>query len=230
MPSGLCGAVRPILYQSFHQKWCKLSVHVVFSGFTLWNRGTTSLSQRHRVTQVSPAGIYDPDQTGSGLLDILRGGTERFLTNIKDTSSKVIQSVARYDTGLNVVKSDRYYSLALNLHCSGLVSFNIAFLLKTSKLNNVIALDSRWWSNGRLASQERHSHLGAVGSQTIMHCSLNVEPYWYNSAIRLWSHLLSMHQSLLTCWEIYRLLVLAMRSGYNGEKPMPVSSLHVDKS
>ncbi|XP_029960622.1 cyclin-G-associated kinase isoform X1 [Salarias fasciatus] len=40
------------------------------------------------------AGVYDPDQTGSGLLDILRGGTERFLTNIKDTSSKVIQSVA----------------------------------------------------------------------------------------------------------------------------------------
>lgn len=41
-------------------------------------------------------GMYDPDQSGSGLLDILRGGTERFLTNIKDTSSKVIQSVARY--------------------------------------------------------------------------------------------------------------------------------------
>lgn len=118
-------------------------------------RGTTSLSQRHRVTRVSPAGIYDPDQTGSGLLDILRGGTERFLTNIKDTSSKVIQSVARYDTGLKVVKSDRYYSLALNLHCSGLVSVNIAFLLKTSKLNNVLALDSR------------------CRSQTIMHCSRN---------------------------------------------------------
>uniref|UniRef100_A0A672HUT8 Cyclin-G-associated kinase n=1 Tax=Salarias fasciatus TaxID=181472 RepID=A0A672HUT8_SALFA len=34
-----------------------------------------------------------------GLLDILRGGTERFLTNIKDTSSKVIQSVANYAKG-----------------------------------------------------------------------------------------------------------------------------------
>uniref|UniRef100_A0A8D0D1W0 Cyclin-G-associated kinase n=1 Tax=Sander lucioperca TaxID=283035 RepID=A0A8D0D1W0_SANLU len=43
--------------------------------------------------------IYDPDQSGSGLLDILRGGTERFLTNIKDTSSKVIQSVASYAKG-----------------------------------------------------------------------------------------------------------------------------------
>ncbi|KAM6930541.1 cyclin-G-associated kinase [Xenentodon cancila] len=45
------------------------------------------------------AGVYDPDQAGGGLLDILRGGTERFLTNIKDTSSKVIQSVASYAKG-----------------------------------------------------------------------------------------------------------------------------------
>ncbi|KAK5870870.1 hypothetical protein PBY51_003780 [Eleginops maclovinus] len=45
------------------------------------------------------AGIYDPDQAGSGLFDILKGGTERFLTNIKDTSSKVIQSVASYAKG-----------------------------------------------------------------------------------------------------------------------------------
>uniref|UniRef100_A0A8C7NGI0 Cyclin-G-associated kinase n=1 Tax=Oncorhynchus mykiss TaxID=8022 RepID=A0A8C7NGI0_ONCMY len=40
----------------------------------------------------------DPDQ-GGGFLDILKGGTERFLTNIKDTSSKVIQSVASYTKG-----------------------------------------------------------------------------------------------------------------------------------
>uniref|UniRef100_A0A667XC21 Cyclin-G-associated kinase n=1 Tax=Myripristis murdjan TaxID=586833 RepID=A0A667XC21_9TELE len=45
------------------------------------------------------AGVYDPDQSGSGFLDILKGGTERFLTNIKDTSSKVIQSVASYAKG-----------------------------------------------------------------------------------------------------------------------------------
>uniref|UniRef100_A0A8C2WIK6 Cyclin-G-associated kinase n=1 Tax=Cyclopterus lumpus TaxID=8103 RepID=A0A8C2WIK6_CYCLU len=45
------------------------------------------------------SGVYDPDQSGSGLMDILRGGTERFLTNIKDTSSKVIQSVASYAKG-----------------------------------------------------------------------------------------------------------------------------------
>uniref|UniRef100_A0AAX7U4Y0 Cyclin-G-associated kinase n=1 Tax=Astatotilapia calliptera TaxID=8154 RepID=A0AAX7U4Y0_ASTCA len=37
--------------------------------------------------------------SGSGLFDILKGGTERFLTNIKDTSSKVIQSVASYAKG-----------------------------------------------------------------------------------------------------------------------------------
>uniref|UniRef100_A0A7N6FHG1 Cyclin-G-associated kinase n=1 Tax=Anabas testudineus TaxID=64144 RepID=A0A7N6FHG1_ANATE len=48
---------------------------------------------------VFSAGMYDPDQPGGGLLDILRGGTERFLTNIKDTSSKVIQSVASYAKG-----------------------------------------------------------------------------------------------------------------------------------
>ncbi|KAM4576190.1 cyclin-G-associated kinase [Odontesthes bonariensis] len=45
------------------------------------------------------AGVYDSDQAGSGILDILRGGTERLLTNIKDTSSKVIQSVASYAKG-----------------------------------------------------------------------------------------------------------------------------------
>ncbi|XP_037113989.1 cyclin-G-associated kinase isoform X2 [Syngnathus acus] len=49
--------------------------------------------------QHNNAGIYDPDQSGSGFLDILKGGTERFLTNIKDTSSKVIQSVASYAKG-----------------------------------------------------------------------------------------------------------------------------------
>uniref|UniRef100_A0A8C8BJI6 Cyclin G associated kinase n=1 Tax=Otus sunia TaxID=257818 RepID=A0A8C8BJI6_9STRI len=37
--------------------------------------------------------------TYGGFFDILRGGTERFFTNIKDTSSKVIQSVANYAKG-----------------------------------------------------------------------------------------------------------------------------------
>ncbi|KAG7221291.1 hypothetical protein INR49_017358 [Caranx melampygus] len=61
------------------------------------NNGAQPPMQVHNVH--NNAGMYDPDQSGSGLLDILRGGTERFLTNIKDTSSKVIQSVASYAKG-----------------------------------------------------------------------------------------------------------------------------------
>ncbi|NXH65354.1 GAK kinase, partial [Rhabdornis inornatus] len=40
--------------------------------------------------------VAECDQTYGGFFDILRGGTERFFTNIKDTSSKVIQSVAKF--------------------------------------------------------------------------------------------------------------------------------------
>ncbi|XP_034452364.1 cyclin-G-associated kinase isoform X2 [Hippoglossus hippoglossus] len=61
------------------------------------NNGAQPPMQIHNVQ--NNAGIYDPDQSASGLFDILRGGTERFLTNIKDTSSKVIQSVASYAKG-----------------------------------------------------------------------------------------------------------------------------------
>ncbi|XP_030919054.1 cyclin-G-associated kinase [Geospiza fortis] len=43
--------------------------------------------------------VAECDQTYGGFFDILRGGTERFFTNIKDTSSKVIQSVANYAKG-----------------------------------------------------------------------------------------------------------------------------------
>lgn len=41
----------------------------------------------------------ETDQSYGGFFDILKGGTERFLSNIKDTSSKVIQSVANYAKG-----------------------------------------------------------------------------------------------------------------------------------
>lgn len=83
--------------------------------------------------------MYDPDQSGSGLLDILRGGTERFLTNIKDTSSKVIQSVARYgarrkpNTIANVIHPDSIIFVVFCLvihHCSDLVSSNCACYVK----------------------------------------------------------------------------------------------------
>uniref|UniRef100_A0A8C9S405 Cyclin-G-associated kinase n=1 Tax=Scleropages formosus TaxID=113540 RepID=A0A8C9S405_SCLFO len=50
----------------------------------------THINNIHNAGECSMAG---------GFLDILKGGTERFLTNIKDTSSKVIQSVASYAKG-----------------------------------------------------------------------------------------------------------------------------------
>ncbi|KAG5207939.1 hypothetical protein R6Z07F_007971 [Ovis aries] len=43
--------------------------------------------------------VAECEQPYGGLLDILRGGTERLFTNIKGTSSKVIQSVANYAKG-----------------------------------------------------------------------------------------------------------------------------------
>ncbi|XP_049645655.1 cyclin-G-associated kinase isoform X3 [Suncus etruscus] len=43
--------------------------------------------------------VAEYEQPYGGLLDILRGGTERLFTNIKDTSSKVIQSMANYAKG-----------------------------------------------------------------------------------------------------------------------------------
>uniref|UniRef100_A0A8C1XZ56 Cyclin-G-associated kinase n=1 Tax=Cyprinus carpio TaxID=7962 RepID=A0A8C1XZ56_CYPCA len=58
------------------------------------------LSISELVTLFESPGVYDADPAmGGGFLDILKGGTERFLTNIKDTSSKVIQSVASYAKG-----------------------------------------------------------------------------------------------------------------------------------
>ncbi|XP_036382245.1 cyclin-G-associated kinase isoform X2 [Megalops cyprinoides] len=64
-------------------------------------RGSLSSPQPPQINNIHNAGLYgDNDQSmGGGFLDILKGGTERFLTNIKDTSSKVIQSVASYAKG-----------------------------------------------------------------------------------------------------------------------------------
>ncbi|KAL4671039.1 hypothetical protein H8959_003748 [Pygathrix nigripes] len=68
-------------------------------GSTVLSRGPPPL--------VGPAGsgyggglaLAEYDQPYGGFLDILRGGTERLFTNLKDTSSKVIQSVANYAKG-----------------------------------------------------------------------------------------------------------------------------------
>uniref|UniRef100_A0A452I070 Cyclin-G-associated kinase n=1 Tax=Gopherus agassizii TaxID=38772 RepID=A0A452I070_9SAUR len=50
-------------------------------------------------SSVSHVRFAELDQSYGGFFDILKGGTERFFTNIKDTSSKVIQSVANYAKG-----------------------------------------------------------------------------------------------------------------------------------
>uniref|UniRef100_A0AAY5EA99 Cyclin-G-associated kinase n=1 Tax=Electrophorus electricus TaxID=8005 RepID=A0AAY5EA99_ELEEL len=64
--------------------------------------GSTTTQLPLQANNIHNAGIYNADcdqGVGGGFLDILKGGTERFLTNIKDTSSKVIQSVASYAKG-----------------------------------------------------------------------------------------------------------------------------------
>ncbi|XP_072373205.1 cyclin-G-associated kinase isoform X2 [Scyliorhinus torazame] len=58
-----------------------------------WSKPAGPLNNMHN------AGIENDVSHPGGLFDILRGGTERFLTNIKDTSSKMIQSVANYAKG-----------------------------------------------------------------------------------------------------------------------------------
>uniref|UniRef100_A0A672MWF3 Cyclin-G-associated kinase n=1 Tax=Sinocyclocheilus grahami TaxID=75366 RepID=A0A672MWF3_SINGR len=53
--------------------------------------GNNSAQLPSQINNINNAGVYDTDPAmGGGFLDILKGGTERFLTNIKDTSSKVI--------------------------------------------------------------------------------------------------------------------------------------------
>uniref|UniRef100_A0A452HZK7 Cyclin-G-associated kinase n=1 Tax=Gopherus agassizii TaxID=38772 RepID=A0A452HZK7_9SAUR len=61
----------------------------------------TEVREASASPQVLPAGltVAELDQSYGGFFDILKGGTERFFTNIKDTSSKVIQSVANYAKG-----------------------------------------------------------------------------------------------------------------------------------
>ncbi|NWR31083.1 GAK kinase, partial [Tachuris rubrigastra] len=106
-------------YSVFHDLIRKFTM--LFNLMSLWRRMITdslleqnggygnNAQPRTSVTSVSqsskPAGqlnnmynagltVAECDQTYGGFFDILRGGTERFFTNIKDTSSKVIQSVA----------------------------------------------------------------------------------------------------------------------------------------
>ncbi|XP_075061455.1 cyclin-G-associated kinase isoform X2 [Mixophyes fleayi] len=57
------------------------------------------ISQGTKPQGQSAVAVTDDDQISGGFFDILKGGTERFLSNIKDTSSKVIQSVTNYAKG-----------------------------------------------------------------------------------------------------------------------------------
>ncbi|KFV14619.1 Cyclin-G-associated kinase, partial [Tauraco erythrolophus] len=74
--------------------------------------------------------VAECDQTYGGFLDIIRGGTERFFTNIKDTSSKVIQSVAKQDWN-----STALHCIKWCLHCVRLLFLSILldFCLKVSE-------------------------------------------------------------------------------------------------
>ncbi|NXJ03356.1 GAK kinase, partial [Odontophorus gujanensis] len=75
--------------------------------------------------------VAECDQTYGGFFDILRGGTERFFTNIKDTSSKVIQSVANAAyTRMTTLYLNFYLKAALNCKISFSVnvqSYNVVF-------------------------------------------------------------------------------------------------------
>ncbi|NWW49860.1 GAK kinase, partial [Pedionomus torquatus] len=71
--------------------------------------------------------VAECDQTYGGFFDILRGGTERFFTNIKDTSSKVIQSVA-----LKCKIVFNSHSIAMQIHVTV-----ILFLISASLLLQV---------------------------------------------------------------------------------------------
>ncbi|XP_055488192.1 cyclin-G-associated kinase isoform X1 [Leucoraja erinacea] len=70
-----------------------ISNSTVASSKPHWNKPGGPLNNVHN------AGVENDVSHQGGLFDILKGGTERFLTNIKDTSSKMIQSVANYAKG-----------------------------------------------------------------------------------------------------------------------------------
>ncbi|TRY96702.1 hypothetical protein DNTS_005948 [Danionella cerebrum] len=88
----------------FSSYYCLKSVYDGYESLQLLEQnggfGNNSTQSPSQINNMHNSGVYDPDPAmGGGFLDILKGGTERFLTNIKDTSSKVIQSVASYAKG-----------------------------------------------------------------------------------------------------------------------------------
>ncbi|NP_001016350.2 cyclin-G-associated kinase [Xenopus tropicalis] len=68
-------------------------------GNTVIQRSSSGAPQNSKPLAHPGLTLTDDDQTSGGFFDILKGGTERILSNIKDTSSKVIQSVTNYAKG-----------------------------------------------------------------------------------------------------------------------------------
>ncbi|XP_073540946.1 cyclin-G-associated kinase isoform X2 [Phyllobates terribilis] len=68
-------------------------------GNSIYQKSFNMMPQSSKLQGSSGVTVGDEDQISGGFFDILKGGTERFLSNIKDTSSKVIQSVTNYAKG-----------------------------------------------------------------------------------------------------------------------------------
>ncbi|NWR59493.1 GAK kinase, partial [Bucorvus abyssinicus] len=77
--------------------------------------------------------VAECDQTYGGFFDILRGGTERFFTNIKDTSSKVIQSVANVKFPLTYTIYSVYIYAFIHSLCYANVCDSVSLSLQVSE-------------------------------------------------------------------------------------------------
>ncbi|KAM8961962.1 cyclin-G-associated kinase [Pelodytes ibericus] len=68
-------------------------------GNTVNQRASSLVPLPPKSIGLSGLGLADDDPMSGGFFDILKGGTERLFSNIKDTSSKVIQSMTSYAKG-----------------------------------------------------------------------------------------------------------------------------------
>ncbi|NWQ78538.1 GAK kinase, partial [Columbina picui] len=116
-----------------------LEQHGGYGNNTLHQTSVTSVSQSSKpagqLSSMCNAGltVAECDQTYGGFFGILRGGTERFFTNIKDTSSKVIQSVAKSANNFEIVLAHFVDFLMQDFSrlsfCSALSSETLNFLV-----------------------------------------------------------------------------------------------------
>ncbi|XP_053530582.1 cyclin-G-associated kinase isoform X2 [Ictalurus punctatus] len=138
-----------------------------------------------------PAGVYgaDPDQGMGGFLDILKGGTERFLTNIKDTSSKVIQSVASYAKG----DLDLSY-ITSRLAVMSFPAEGVESAIKNNIEDVRLYLDSRHAGHYAVYNLSRRSYRPARFHNRVWECGWQVRRA--PSLTSLYSVCKSMHQWL----------------------------------